>query len=133
MKKMERDVLVGWIVVLLVVISHFAITVTLGNTYFEELTLNRMLWFTSFPAFLIAFVAAFLQKTHTVTLAVRRGAIWTAELILGFTVVSWAFGAFEELFVSPGVYWMFGAVLVAPIVFLMAFRRQQRGGKLRTP
>lgn len=133
MRKMERDVLVGWFVVLLVVVAHFLITVSLGNTYFAESTLNRMLWFTSFPAFLIAFGMAFFKKTNTVTQAIRRGVIWTAEMILGFSVVAWVFGSFEELFVSPGVYWMFGAVLIAPIVFLMAFRRQQRGGRLRTP
>ncbi|RHB49722.1 hypothetical protein [Exiguobacterium sp. AM39-5BH] len=129
MKKWERDVLVGWIVVLLVLVAHYVITVSLGNTYFAESTLNRMLWFSSFPAFLVAFLAALFQKTNSLTLAVRRGIIWTAELIVGFTVVAWFFRAFDTLFESPGAYWLFGAVLLAPLVYLLEFRRQNRGTK----
>lgn len=129
MKKWERDVLVGWIVVLLVLVAHYVITVSLGNTYFAESTLNRMLWFSSFPAFLVAFLAALFQKTNSLTLAVRRGVIWTAELIVGFTVVAWFFRAFDTLFESPGAYWLFGAVLLAPLVYLLEFRRQNRGTK----
>ncbi|MFN4214130.1 hypothetical protein [Exiguobacterium sp.] len=129
MKKWERDVLVGWIVVLLVLVAHYLITVSLGNTYFAEATLNRMLWFSSFPSFLIAFVAALLMKTGTLTLAVRRGVIWTAELLVGFAVIAWFFRAFEALFASPGAYWLFGAVLLAPLVYLFEFRRQNRGTK----
>lgn len=129
MKKWERDVLVGWIVVLLVLIAHYVITVSLGNTYFAEATLNRMLWFSSFPAFLLVFVAALFQKTNTLTLAVRRGVIWTAELVVGFSLVALFFRALETLFMSPGVYWVFGAVLLAPLVYLFAFRRQNRGTK----
>ncbi|TCI27218.1 hypothetical protein EVJ32_03225 [Exiguobacterium sp. SH5S4] len=129
MKKWERDVLVGWIIVLLVLIAHYAITVSLGNTYFAESTLNRMLWFSSFPAFLIAFIAALFQKTNTITLAVRRAVIWTAELVVGFSVVALFFRAFEPLFASPGAYWLFGAVLLAPLVYLFAFRRQDRSTK----
>lgn len=84
MRKMERDVFVGWMVVLLVILVHFLITVSLGNSYFAESSLNRMLWLSSFPAFLIAFVAAFFQKTNTILLAVRRGLLWTVELIVAF-------------------------------------------------
>lgn len=129
MKKWERDVLMGWIVVLLVLVAHYVITVSLGNTYFAESTMNRMLWFSSFPAFLIAFLAALFQKTNTLTLAVRRSVIWTAELVVGFSLVAWFFRAFEMLFVSPGAYWVFGAVLLAPLVYLFEFRRQNRGTK----
>lgn len=129
MKTWERDVLVGWIVVLLVLVAHYVITVSIGNTYFAESTLNRMLWFSSFPAFLVAFLAAIFQKTNSLTLAVRRGVIWTAELIVGFTVVAWFFRAFDTLFESPGAYWLFGAVLLAPLVYLLEFRRQNRGTK----
>ncbi|WP_396128415.1 hypothetical protein [Exiguobacterium mexicanum] len=92
MKKWERDVLIGWIVVLLVLVAHYIITVSLGNTYFAESTLNRMLWFSSFPAFLVAFLAALFQKTNTLTLAVRRGVIWTAELVVGFSLMAWFSG-----------------------------------------
>jgi hypothetical protein len=129
MKKWERDVLMGWIVVLLVLVAHYVITVSLGNTYFAESTMNRMLWLSSFPAFLIAFLAALFQKTNTLTLAVRRSVIWTAELVVGFSLVAWFFRAFEMLFVSPGAYWVFGAVLLAPLVYLFEFRRQNRGTK----
>jgi glucose-6-phosphate-specific signal transduction histidine kinase len=129
MKKWERDVLIGWIVVLLVLVAHYLITVSLGNTYFAESTLNRMLWLSSFPAFLIAFLAALFQKTNTLTLAVRRAVIWTAELVVAFSLVAWLFRAFETLFVSPGAYWLFGAVLLAPLVYLFEFRRQNRGTK----
>ena len=129
MKKWERDVLMGWIVVLLVLVAHYVITVSLGNTYFAESTLNRMLWFSSFPAFLIAFLAALFQKTNTLMLAVRRGVIWTAELVVGISLVAWFFRAFETLFVTPGAYWVFGAVLLAPLVYLFEFRRQNRGTK----
>lgn len=129
MKKWERDVLMGWIVVLLVLVAHYVITVSLGNTYFAESTLNRMLWFSSFPAFLIAFLAALFQKTNTLMLAVRRGVIWTAELVVGLSLVAWFFRAFETLFVTPGAYWVFGAVLLAPLVYLFEFRRQNRGTK----
>ncbi|KGI86141.1 membrane protein [Exiguobacterium mexicanum] len=129
MKKWERDVLMGWIVVLLVLVAHYIITVSLGNTYFAESTMNRMLWLSSFPAFLIAFLAALFQKTNTLMLAVRRGVIWTAELVVGFAAVAWFFRAFETLFVSPGAYWLFGAVLLAPLVYLFEFRRQNRGTK----
>lgn len=131
MKKWERDVLVGWIVVLLVLIAHYVITVSLGNTYFAESTLNRMLWFSSFPTFLIAFIAALFQKTNTITLAVRRAVIWTAELVVGLSVVALFFRAFELLFASPGAYWLFGAVLLAPLVYLFEFRRQNHGTKAR--
>lgn len=133
MRKMERDVVIGWIIVVLVAVSHFIITVSLGNSYFAESTLNRMLWLSSFPAFLIAFIAAFLQKTNTVTLAIRRGVIWTAELIVGFSIIAWVFGTFDGLYVNAGIYWLFGAVLIAPIFYLMALRRQQRGGRVRMP
>lgn len=129
MKKWERDVLMGWIVVLLVLVAHYVITVSLGNTYFAESTMNRMLWISSFPAFLIAFLAALFQKTNTLTLAVRRSVIWTAELVVGFSLVAGFFRAFEMLFVSPGAYWVFGAVLLAPLVYLFEFRRQNRGTK----
>lgn len=129
MKKWERDVLVGWIVVLLVLVAHYLITVSLGNSYFAEATLNRMLWFSSFPAFLITFIAALLMKTGTLTLAVRRGVIWTVELLVGFAVIAWFFRAFEAMFASPGAYWLFGAVLLAPLVYLFEFRRQNRGTK----
>ena len=129
MKKWERDVLIGWIVVLLVLVAHYVITVSLGNTYFAESTFNRMLWFSSFPAFLVAFLAALFQKTNTLTLAVRRGVIWTAELIVGFSLMAWFFRAFDALFVSPGAYWLFGAVLLAPLVYLFEFRRQNLGTK----
>ncbi|MFK3986680.1 MULTISPECIES: hypothetical protein [Exiguobacterium] len=129
MKKWERDVLIGWIVVLLVLVAHYVITVSLGNTYFAESTMNRMLWLSSFPAFLIAFLAALFQKTNTLTLAVRRSVIWTAELVVGLSLVAWFFRAFEMLFVSPGAYWVFGAVLLAPLVYLFEFRRQNRGTK----
>lgn len=129
MKKWEHDVLIGWIVVLLVLVAHYVITVSLGNTYFAESTMNRMLWLSSFPAFLIAFLAALFQKTNTLTLAVRRSVIWTAELVVGFSLVAWFFRAFEMLFVSPGAYWVFGAVLLAPLVYLFEFRRQNRGTK----
>lgn len=129
MKKWERDVLMGWIVVLLVLVAHYVITVSLGNTYFAESTLNRMLWFSSFPAFLIAFLAALFQKTNTLMLAVRRGVIWTAELVVGLSLVAWFFRAFETLFVTPGAYWVFGAVLLTPLVYLFEFRRQNRGTK----
>lgn len=129
MKKWERDVLIGWIVVLLVLVAHYVITVSLGNTYFAESTLNRMLWFSSFPAFLVAFLAALFQKTNTLTHAIRRGVIWTAELVVGFLLMAWFFRTFETLFVSPGAYWLFGAVLLAPLVYLFEFRRQNRGTK----
>ncbi|WP_404354218.1 hypothetical protein [Exiguobacterium aurantiacum] len=129
MKKWERDVLMGWIVVLSVLVAHYVITVSLGNTYFAESTMNGMLWLSSFPAFLIAFLAALFQKTNTLMLAVRRGVIWTAELIVGFSLVAWFFRAFETLFVTPGAYWVFGAVLLAPLVYLFEFRRQNRGTK----
>ncbi|WP_214763427.1 hypothetical protein [Exiguobacterium sp. s141] len=129
MKKWEHDVLMGWIVVLLVLVAHYVITVSVGNTYFAESTMNRMLWLSSFPAFLIAFLAALFQKTNTLTLAVRRSVIWTAELVVGFSLVAWFFRAFEMLFVSPGAYWVFGAVLLAPLVYLFEFRRQNRGTK----
>ncbi|MFC4684072.1 hypothetical protein [Exiguobacterium sp. s149] len=129
MKKWERDVLIGWIVVLLVLVAHYVITVSLGNTYFAESTMNRMLWLSSFPAFLIAFLAALFQKTNTLMLAVRRGVIWTAELVVGLSLVAWFFRAFETLFVTPGAYWVFGAVLLAPLVYLFEFRRQNRGTK----
>lgn len=129
MKKWERDVLMGWIVVLLVLVAHYVITVSVGNTYFAESTMNRMLWLSSFPAFLIAFLAALFQKTNTLTLAVRRSVIWTAELVVGFSLVAWFFRAFEMLFVSPGAYLVFGAVLLAPLVYLFEFRRQNRGTK----
>ncbi|WP_214711686.1 MULTISPECIES: hypothetical protein [unclassified Exiguobacterium] len=129
MKKWERDVLIGWIVVLLVLVAHYVITVSLGNTYFAESTMNRMLWLSSFPAILIAFLAALFQKTNTLTLAVRRSVIWTAELVVGLSLVAWFFRAFEMLFVSPGAYWVFGAVLLAPLVYLFEFRRQNRGTK----
>ncbi|WP_138859007.1 hypothetical protein [Exiguobacterium mexicanum] len=129
MKKWEHDVLMGWIVVLLVLVAHYVITVSLGNTYFAESTMNRMLWLSSFPAFLIAFLAALFQKTNTLTLAVRRSVIWTAELVVGFSLVAWFFRAFEMFFVSPGAYWVFGAVLLAPLVYLFEFRRQNRGTK----
>lgn len=112
MKKWERDVLMGWIVVLLVLVAHYVITVSLGNTYFAESTMNRMLWLSSFPAFLIAFLAALFQKTNTLMLAVRRGVIWTAELVVGFSLV---------------------AVLLAPLVYLFEFRRQNRGTKAGAP
>ncbi|WP_214707082.1 MULTISPECIES: hypothetical protein [unclassified Exiguobacterium] len=129
MKKWERDVLMGWIVVLLVLVAHYVITVSLGNTYFAESTMNRMLWLSSFPAFLIAFLAALFQKTNTLTLAVRRSVIWTAELVVGFSLVAWFFRAFNVLFESPGAYWVFGALLLAPLVYLFEFRRQNRGTK----
>ncbi|WP_214792685.1 MULTISPECIES: hypothetical protein [unclassified Exiguobacterium] len=129
MKKWERDVLMGWIVVLLVLVAHYVITVSLGNTYFAESTMNRMLWLSSLPAILIAFLAALFQKTNTLTLAVRRSVIWTAELVVGLSLVAWFFRAFEMLFVSPGAYWVFGAVLLAPLVYLFEFRRQNRGTK----
>lgn len=129
MRKWERDVLIGWIVVLLVLVAHYVITVSLGNTYFAESTMNRMLWLSSFPAFLIAFLAALFQKTNTLTLAVRHSVIWTAEFVVGLSLVAWFFRAFEMLFVSPGAYWVFGAVLLAPLVYLFEFRRQNRGTK----
>lgn len=132
MKKWERDVLVGWIVVLLILVAHYVITISLGNSYFAEATLNRMLWFSSFPAFLIAFGAAFFLKTGTLTLAVRRGVIWTAELLVAFAVVAWFFRSFNALFESPGAYWLFGAVLLAPLVYLFEFRRQHHNRKART-
>ncbi|MCT4783426.1 MULTISPECIES: hypothetical protein [Exiguobacterium] len=129
MKKWERDVLVGWIVVLLILVAHYLITISLGNSYFAEATLNRMLWFTSFPAFLIVFGAAFFMKTGTLTLAVRRGVIWTAELLVAFSVIALLFRSFNALFESPGAYWLFGAVFLAPLVYLFEFRRQNHGRK----
>lgn len=132
MKKMERDVFVGWIVVVLVLLMHFLITVSLGNSYFAESSLNRMLWLSSFPAFLIAFVAAFFQKTNTVFLAVRRGLLWTIELMVAFTILAWVFRSFEGLYANAGLYWLFGAVLIGPIFYMMAFRRQH-SKRIRTP
>ncbi|WP_214699634.1 MULTISPECIES: hypothetical protein [unclassified Exiguobacterium] len=132
MRKMERDVFVGWIVVLLVILVHFLITISLGNSYFAENSLNRMMWLSSFPAFLITFVAAFFQKTNTMMLAVRRGLLWTIELIVAFTVLAWVFRSFEGLYAYAGLYWLFGAVLIAPIFYLMAFRRQH-SKRIRTP
>lgn len=132
MRKMERDVFVGWMVVLLVILVHFLITVSLGNSYFAESSLNRMLWLSSFPAFLIAFVAAFFQKTNTILLAVRRGLLWTVELIVAFTVLAWVFRSFEGLYANAGLYWLFGAVLIGPIFYVMAFRRQHTK-RIRTP
>ena len=132
MKKMERDVFVGWVVVLLVILVHVLITVSLGNSYFAESSLNRMLWFSSFPAFLITFVAAFFLKTNTMMLAIRRGLLWTIELMVAFTLLAWLFRSFEGLYASAGLYWLFGAVLIGPIFYVMAFRRQHTK-RIRTP
>lgn len=124
MKKWERDVLVGWMVVLIILFAHYLISLSLHRPYFADGSVDRMLWFTSFPAFLIVFGAAFLQKTGTLQLAVRRSFIWTAELIVGYSVIALLFRSFDTLFSHPGVYWLFGAVFFAPLIYLLEFRRQ---------
>ncbi|WP_214687274.1 MULTISPECIES: hypothetical protein [unclassified Exiguobacterium] len=52
--------------------------------------------------------------------------------MVDFTVLAWVFRPFEGLYANAGLYWLFGAVLIGPIFYMMAFRRQHTK-RIRTP
>lgn len=45
-----------------------------------------------------------------------------------FTVLAWVFRSFEGLYAHAGLYWLFSAVLIGPVFYMMAFRRQLYDG-----
>jgi hypothetical protein len=109
MKKIVKDILVGFLIVVVITLCEFLVTIPFGlpdlytRAEFIEF-MSREFLLTSLPALFVTYGFAWLLKTKTLKEAIQRSFIWTALVLINFVIIGLGNNNITEIFGSYGIF-----------------------------
>jgi len=123
MKKIVKDVLLGFLVIFVVIFFEFLVTIPFGEpagdiTRAEWASwINRELLVTALPAAFTTLGFTWLLKTQSRRDAIRRSIIWTCMIALNYMLMGLGNDNLDLIFGRPGVYVLLLCSFVGPLLF----------------
>jgi len=123
MKKIVKDILYGFLIVVVITLCEFLVTIPFGlpdlNSRAELVEfMSREFLLTSLPALFVTYGFAWLLKTKTMKEAIQRSVIWTAMVLLNFVIIGLGNNNLTEIFGSYGIVVLLVCTFVGPILFV---------------
>jgi hypothetical protein len=129
MKKIIKDILFGFLIIVIVTILEFLVTLPFAepwelNNEGYQTYINRELLLTALPAAVTAFILARLLRTVKISDAVRRGIIWMCFMGAFYAAVGIGNGNFNRIFGSAGIYVLMAGIFSGPFVYSLIKRNK---------
>ena len=121
MKAIIKDVLTGLLIFVLIMVLEFAVTLPFGDPGSEsgELAayLNREFLLTAIPAAILTYLAAMVTKVPTIVSAYRKSTIWTAVVLIFYTIIAVGNDNVGPIFGSYSFYLLLLGIFLGPILY----------------
>ncbi len=122
MRKIGKDVLFGFLIVVVITILEFLVTLPFGiPVNFESerysFIVNRELLLTALPALLVTYTFTALLKTNNRADVMRRSVIWTVIVFLNYLLIGIGNGNFGIIFSTIGMYVLLAAAFSGPLIY----------------
>lgn len=128
MKKMVKDVLYGFLVVIVITLCEFIVTIPFGLPdmvnqvdYIEFM--NREFLLTALPALFVTYGFAWMLKTKIMNEAMQRSIIWTLLVLLNFVMIGLGNNNISEIFKTFGIYVLLIGTFIGPILYIRLIRK----------
>ncbi|SCP99380.1 hypothetical protein [Anaerobium acetethylicum] len=125
MKKFVKDVLIGILVVIVVIIFEFIVTIPFGlpsegiDRESWRKIMSREFLVTAVPAGLTTFVFALLLKTGTRADAIRRAVIWTLLLGLNYFLMGIGNDNLDLIYGNIGIVALLACAFLGPVAVIV--------------
>ncbi len=123
MKTIIKDILVGFLVVVMIILCEFIVTIPFGLPNFTSQAdyiefMSREFLLTALPALFVTYGFAWLLKSKTMKAAVQRSIIWTSMVLLNFVIIGLGNNNLKEIFRTLGIYVLLVCTFSGPIIYL---------------
>ena len=123
MSKTIRDILFGFVVLLVIILLEFIVTIPFG-TVGEQATraefsaiMNREFLLTAIPAAAVTYIFTAVRKTRTRAEAFQHSVIWTLMIFLMYFLMGLGNNNLGEIFSTIGIYVLLAAAFAGPIIY----------------
>ena len=121
MKAIIKDILLGLLIFVLIMVLEFAVTLPFGEPGGESgdlaAYLNREFLLTAIPAAILTYTAAMVTKIPTIAIAYRKSIIWTAVVLVLYTIIAVGNDNVGPIFGSYAFYLLLLGVFLGPVLY----------------
>lgn len=123
MNKTVKDILFGFVVLLVIILLEFIVTIPFGtageNMSSAEFSafMNREFLLTAIPAAAVTYLFTAVRKTRTRAEAFQHSVIWTLMIFLMYFLMGIGNNNLGEIFSTIGIYVLLAAAFAGPILY----------------
>lgn len=123
MNKTVKDILFGFVVLLVIILLEFIVTIPFG-TAGEQMSsaefsalMNREFMLTAIPAAAVTYIFTAVRKTRTRAEAFQHSVVWTLMIFLMYFLMGVGNNNLGEIFSTMGIYVLLAAAFAGPILY----------------
>ena len=123
MKIIIKDILFGFLVVIVITLCEFIVTIPFGlpdiNNKAEYIAfMNQEFLLTVLPALFVTYGFAWILKTKTMKEAMQKSIIWTLLVLLNFVMIGLGNDNISEIFKTFGIFVLLIGTFIGPILYV---------------
>lgn len=123
MNKTVKDILFGFVVLMVIILMEFIVTIPFGivgegatSTEFSAF-MNREFLLTAIPAAAVTYIFTAVRKTSSRAQAFQHSVTWTLMIFLMYFLMGIGNNSLGEIFSTVGIYVLLAAAFAGPILY----------------